>query len=110
MNEYKSPIEMAIETTYKEVTDKEDNAILEAVQKVGITVDKNELIKALRYDRDQYDHGYQKGFFDGYEQGKKETARDMLKAIKNFLDEDDYNNHYYFEILAIAMEYGVEVD
>lgn len=43
------------------------------------------------------------------EQARKETARDILKAIKNFLDEDDYNN-YYFEILAIAKECGVEVE
>ena len=38
----------------------EDN-ILRAVQNYGIIVNKEELIKALAYDRDQYDKGYQDG-------------------------------------------------
>lgn len=37
-----------------------EGEILKAVQRIGITVDKDELIRALRYDREQY----QKGFDD----------------------------------------------
>lgn len=79
MNEYKSPIEMAIETIYKDVTDKGDNAILEAVQKVGVTVDKNELIKALKYDRDQFNIG----FSNGYEKAINDVAN-YLDVEKGF--------------------------
>ena len=35
-----------------------DGEILRAVQSVNVTVDKDELMKALRYDRDQYEKGY----------------------------------------------------
>ena len=35
-----------------------DNNILKAVKDVGIDVDKDELIKALAYDRNQYEKGF----------------------------------------------------
>ena len=35
-----------------------DNEILKAVQNVGVNVDKEELLKALQYDRGQYQKGY----------------------------------------------------
>lgn len=54
---YKSPIEMALETFRFE----QENNILKAVQNVGINVDKEELIKALQYDREQYEKGFEDG-------------------------------------------------
>ena len=51
---YKSPIEMIMGQIR---TQQEDHAF-KAVQEVGIIVDKEELLKALKYDRDQYDRGY----------------------------------------------------
>lgn len=39
-----------------------EGEILKAVQKVGVTVDKEELTKALQYDREQYDKGYSDGY------------------------------------------------
>lgn len=35
-----------------------ENGICKAVQNVGVNVDKNELLKALQYDRGQYQKGY----------------------------------------------------
>lgn len=35
-----------------------ENEICKAVQNVGVNVDKNELMKALQYDRGQYQKGY----------------------------------------------------
>lgn len=35
-----------------------DGEILKAVFNVGVHVDKEELLRALRYDRDQYDKGF----------------------------------------------------
>ena len=35
-----------------------ENEIFKAIQKVGVYVDKNELLKALQYDRGQYQKGY----------------------------------------------------
>ena len=57
MSEYKSPIEII----YEQVRYEMDNEIMRAIQGVGINVDKDELIKALAYDRDQYQKGFQDG-------------------------------------------------
>lgn len=51
---YESPIEII----YENVQTQFEDAVLKAVQKVGINVDKDELIKALNYDRGQYEKGY----------------------------------------------------
>ncbi len=38
-----------------------ENGIYKAIKDMGIVIDKEELIKALRYDRGQYDKGYSDG-------------------------------------------------
>jgi hypothetical protein len=35
-----------------------EGEVCKAVQNVGINVDKEELLKALQYDKDQYEKGY----------------------------------------------------
>ena len=58
---YKSPIEIITEEMrIEQVKQLEDN-IYKAIQKCNINIDKDELIKALNYDRQQYE----KGFSDG---------------------------------------------
>lgn len=63
---YKSPIEVisfhdavvnAMKQQYKAV----ENDVYTAVLNVGVNVDKGELVKALKYDRDQYLAGYADG-------------------------------------------------
>lgn len=54
---YESPIEI-IQT---QMQMQMDEGILKAVQGVGIDVNKEELIKALDYDREQYSKGYKDG-------------------------------------------------
>ena len=51
---YKSPIEIV----YGDLKSQIEGDIYSVVQSYGINVDKHELIKALEYDRDQYDKGY----------------------------------------------------
>ena len=55
--DYKSPIDII----YGEIQLRMENEIMRAVQKVDINVDKDELIKALAYDRDQYERGFRDG-------------------------------------------------
>ena len=62
---YESPFDMVLtplSAIYKEVKKDIDGQIIESVLKatraVNVTVDKEELLRALRYDRDQYDKGY----------------------------------------------------
>ena len=60
---YESPIVQITKGFHTEI----DNGILKAVMEHGIIVDKEELLKALKYDRGQYDKGYK----DGYKAGIK---------------------------------------
>ena len=55
---YKSPIEIVMEELFQKMDEDFENSVFKAVQKVGINVDKEELLKALIYDRGQYDEGY----------------------------------------------------
>lgn len=67
---YESPIELI--TT--QISAEFDEGVLKCIRSFYPKIDENELMKALRYDRRQYD----KGYADGYAEGAKEVA-DRLK-------------------------------
>lgn len=77
---YKSPIEltmMPLSTELKKTLD--DNTetwILEACQRVGVQIDADELIKAIKGERDQYSVGYQAGYLKGREDSWLDFATD----------------------------------
>lgn len=54
---YESPIGII----YGEMQTQIENDVLKAVQRVGVNVNKEELLKALQYDREQYSKGYEDG-------------------------------------------------
>lgn len=54
---YESPITLIA----KEMETKMEGDVMNVVQQYGINVNKEELLKALMYDRDQYAKGYAKG-------------------------------------------------
>ena len=56
---YKSPIEIIMKEVRQKMDEDFENAVFKAVRKIGINVDKEELLKALIYDRGQYDKGYE---------------------------------------------------
>lgn len=60
---YESPIKTVIGEAKTQI----DNDVYKAVCQIGIRVDKEELLRALQYDRGQYD----KGFADGVRQGQQ---------------------------------------
>jgi hypothetical protein len=89
---YLSPIEVVTEPLNRALETSIENDIYKAVLNYGISVDKEELIKALRYDRDQYT----KGFVDGskgssadiraeVEKAKAEVAREIFEEIETLL-------------------------
>lgn len=51
---YESPINVICD----EIQMRLEDEILEAVKNIGFYVDKDELVKALSYDRNQYSKGY----------------------------------------------------
>lgn len=56
---YKPPIEIIMKEVRQKMNEDFENSVLKAVQKFDINVDKEELLKALIYDRGQYDKGYE---------------------------------------------------
>lgn len=60
---YKSPIHII----YGQMETQMEGTILKAVQNVGVNVDKEELLLALKYDRKQYLIGYEDGEADALE-------------------------------------------
>ena len=52
---YQSPIEVIQSQMRSQI----EGEIYRAVMNVGVNVDKDELLKALQYDRDQYQKGYE---------------------------------------------------
>lgn len=66
---YESPIEMFYNDTMQniaeQIREETDNKIVcEVKMQCGVNIDKDELIKALKYDRDQYNKGYQDAMID----------------------------------------------
>ena len=68
--------------------------VLKTLYDMDIIVDKDELMKALEYDRDQYNKGYE----DGYNTGIEEGVDRALEMIKSIVDERLMN------IMADGME------
>lgn len=56
---YKSPIELMTNKMQNIMVEQQEGHIIQVIQQCGVNVDKDELIKALLYDRNQYDEGYQ---------------------------------------------------
>lgn len=75
---YESPIKVF----QGELETQLEGEILKAVHRVGVTVDRDELIRALRYDREQY----QKGFDDAREDAVVVTrCKDCANSYENVL-------------------------
>ena len=81
---YKSPVELVM----GEMRMKLNGTITQAIQDVDINVDKEELERALQYDRGQYDKGYS----DGYKDAVKEFVKRLKEVICSYVNaEDDIN-------------------
>ena len=87
---YESPITQILgemQITY-------ENECLKAVQSYGFDVNKEELTKALQYDREQYN----KGFNDGYEK----AIADFSEAVKEKANSRGWNNWLEDYVIHIA--------
>ena len=67
---YQSPIEVF----YNDIEYRFEDAVFKAIQKVDIKADRNEIIKALEYDRGQYEKGYADGKADAQQHGRWEIV------------------------------------
>lgn len=57
---YESPIKMI----YEDIKNEQENDVYKVIMSYGIDVDKDELLRALNYDRRQYEAGYRDGVID----------------------------------------------
>lgn len=77
-------------------TEQTEKYIVESVQSVGVKIDKDELIKAINYDRNQYDKGYKDGL-----------NADRWISVDDKLPEDKINeNTQDFEWYYCATTFG----
>ncbi len=91
---YISPIEIiqvpvefnnTIMRAEKQLNKEIEEQVYKAVAQCEIVVDKEELIKALQYDRGQYVKGYQDGYKDGVEKFA-EKLKEHFPSITNAID------------------------
>lgn len=78
---YESSINKIYKDIQTQMIEQDEKMVMQAVREVGITVDKDELVRALQYDRDQYQKGYQDGLQAGIEQGKQEAFDEIKKHL-----------------------------
>ena len=90
---YQSPIELI----HQGLETKVENDIFKAILNYGINVDKDELIKALKYDRDQYEKGYADGCRGAMDRIKAEVAREIFEEIY----EDCFDQFGYIDYDAL---------
>ena len=72
---YKSPIEMFYDDTIQNLANQirqetDDRIVCEVNRQCGVNIDRYELAKALKYDRDQYNKGYQDAMTDARQIGE----------------------------------------
>lgn len=100
MNDYASPIEMITNSIIKSDEEQLEDCMLFSVEReIGFKVDKEELIKALEYDRKQYEKGFEDGLKSAMEwipvsEGLPEDHKDVLICLSS--DEiciGSYNSH-----------------
>ena len=75
---YNSPISVIsqmVNEQIKEMQKQEETAVMaEITKQIGVDVDKDELIRALNYDRQQYEKGYADGMYSGICQVKSKLV------------------------------------
>jgi hypothetical protein len=58
---YESPIELLFTDIHHQIVEQQDEQIYQAVMHFVPSIDREELLRALKYDRNQYDKGYADG-------------------------------------------------
>lgn len=83
---YEAPIQMQTGEIIRRVREEQDKKIYEAVLECGINVSKEELVKALNYDRQQYEKGYVNGRADAEMQLLElENMDEVVRELNVFL-------------------------
>lgn len=98
---YKSPIETIYGEFETQMVQEEEKMVIKAVRKVGVNVDKDELISALRYDRNQYTKGY--------EDGKNEVLDKIRAEIKEEVISHSGTGEEVIQAYADGLKKGLDI-
>lgn len=97
---YDSPIDLYISDIHNQIVAQQDEQIYQAVVHFFPDVKRDELLKALRYDREQYDKGYADG---------KRDAMDELVRCKD-CEHRSYDGNDAPYCLKLEMYLNKELD
>ena len=82
---YESPIKLYYDEIVQQITEQRENELWSKfTTQYQIDCNKDELIKALQYDRDQYEKGYR----DAIEDCKKKHNENLDQIVNKLLDCD----------------------
>lgn len=102
MEKYRSPITVAYDNLVSDISSFTDRIILQAVTSYGIEVNKEELEKALKFDRNQYDIGFNQGFAEGLE-----AAEDLLYFCKEDFLKETFKDDQDLDLNKLIEKYGL---
>ena len=81
--EYDSPLVLNASDIATQMAKNIDELSLKAVQRVGINVDKDKLLAALKQDAERYREAYAHGYDTGYQERDEEIVR--CKDCKHYM-------------------------
>lgn len=94
---YESPITIVTQQSHNTISKQFDDYILTTVEaELGCEVDKEELIKALAYDRNQYDKGFRDGYYGMEYMSSPITRADLIRRMT---DEELANEIYEWVLM-----------
>ena len=102
---YKSPIDLLVADIQHQLVKQQEEDIYQAVVKCGVHVDKQELIRALQYDRRQYDKGYADGKRDAME--NIVHCKDCKHQRKTWISDKRRKDKGYFVYGCENEEFGM---
>lgn len=88
MTMYESPINLFVSDIATSIDKRIEEVTVNAIQNLGIDIDKDELVKALNYDRKQYGEGYEDGYMDGEITGRKDVVEELTEKLTKLLSAD----------------------
>lgn len=97
--------ESPIDAIYDAVQTSFENEVVKAVRSVNIKVDKEELLKALAYDRNQYEKGYADGQRDAKEHGRWILSPDHSEGICTRCNFKIYGRPYQSSYLIVPYDF-----
>lgn len=75
------------EPIVEEINKQTEETIFKAIHRVGVDVNKEELIRAMQYDRNQYEKGYKDGYADAIDEF---ISRLEKHTQENWIDHQEY--------------------